>query len=797
MKLLLHILIGTVVLAGFMGCQNKNEYNTGRTVLNFDHDWQFARNTDTVVTPGFFKKDDSPIAKWQNIELPHTAYIEPLVISKQQWQGICYYRKYFVLPDSLKGRHIAVHFGAAMDDAEVYLNGILLKRHLGGYLPFSVDITNKAKYGEENCLLVKLNNQDNPEIPPGKPIKNLDFNYYGGLYRNVNLIISNKVYISDPIHANRVAGGGILVWYDSVSTRSAIVHVQTDVKNDDEHIEKAGIQFVLTEDNGEKVISAASPVKSIPANSFQRFTQELKVRNPKLWSPGHPNLYKLQVRLDRGRNVIDNKTIHIGIRTFSISAGNGFVLNGHQIKLRGTNRHQDYPYIGYALSDNAQYRDAYKIKSAGFNFVRCSHYPPSPAFLEACDHLGIIVMDAIPGWQFFGDTTFQKNSLQNLRDMIRRDRNHPAVMLWEASLNESPMSKPYMTEANKVVHEELPYKDGYSAGWLDYAYDVFIPARQHAKPPYYWNHYSKDKPLLIAEYGDWEYYAQNAGFHQTEFKNLKPSDRSSRQSRGDGQERMAQQALNFQEAHNDNLNGPAIGDANWLMYDYNRGYSPDLETSGIMDIFRLPKFSYYFYKSQAGPDTNKAAIFGKPMIYIANFWSDPQFRRVTVYSNCDEVALYLNNRLIAKKKPDYNRVSNNLTHPPFTFILKKFRPGELKAVGYLDGEKVIKTVRRTPEKPQGIKMKVDFSGRKLKAGCKDVVFVHAEIVDKNGTIIPGSDTQVSFSVNGDAKLIGQNPIHAEAGIASILLQTGNHPGMITVNAHAKDLNNGVIKIISK
>ena len=381
---------------------------------------------------------------------------------------------------------------------------------------------------------------------------------------------------------------------------------------------KIKVRATLTSEKREKT-SWLSPSYDIPPGSDQEFKQEIKIIAPQLWSPSNPQLYRLKIELLEDGQVIDSREIKTGIRSIRLT-GDAFYLNGKKLFLNGTNRHQEYPFIGYALSDEANYRDAYQIKQAGFNFIRLSHYPQTPAFYEACDELGILLMDCMPGWQFFGGEEFQENALQDIRDMARRDRNHPSVVFWENSLNESGMTPGFIVKANEVLREELPYKDTYSAGWIDHpAYDLFTPARQHSKPPDYWNKYDKsNRPVLIAEYGDWEYYAQNAGFNQTAFADLQEEERSSRQLRSAGEKRLLGQALNFQEATNSNLKGAqTLGMANWLMYDYNRGYSNDLEASGIADIFRIPKFSYYFYKSQKEPFEDK---FSKPMTFIASYW---------------------------------------------------------------------------------------------------------------------------------------------------------------------------------
>jgi beta-galactosidase len=314
-----------------------------------------------------------------------------------------------------------------------------------------------------------------------------------------------------------------------------------------------------------------------------------------------------------------------------------------------------------------------------------SHYPHAEAFMNACDELGILVMNSLTGWQFFGNEIFQKNAIQDIRDMARRDRNHPSVIFWEASLNETQMTESFMKEATQALKEELPFSHNYSACWIDNNnYDIFIPARQHGQAPDYWTKYNKVyRKIFIAEYGDWEYYAQNAGFNQKEFANLKEDERTSRQLRAHGEKRLLQQAYNFQEAANSNRKGiNTIGEANWVMFDYNRGYSDDLESSGISDIFRIPKFAYSFYQSQR--DANvilDTKLTSGPMLTIANNWTETSPLNITAYSNCEEVALYLNDVLVAKQKPLLNQNSDQLKHPPFLFKLDKFISGTLRAEG--------------------------------------------------------------------------------------------------------------------
>ena len=501
--------LSILILALICSTQFIQAQPTKSSTALFNSGWEFQKNPDTAIRSDYFSKANRT-SSWSRISLPHTANIESVVKTQQQWQGNSFYRKFFNLTTADAGRHVRIRIDAAMSDADIYLNGKFLQNHKGGYLPFEIDVKQAAVYGKENCLLIRLNNQDNTEIPPGKPIKDLDFNYYSGIYRNAYLLKKGKVYITDPVTSKTVNGGGVLVHYSNISNSQAELHMKVEVENEGEKNQPTKLKAMLYAPDGKLVKTLTSPVKLVNAKQTAQFEEVLPIEQPELWSPEHPALYKLVVLVENNGVLVDSTSLKTGVRQIGFKP-DGFYLSGQKYMLRGTNRHQEYPYIGNALSDNAQYRDAYKIKEAGFNFVRCSHYPPSPAFLNACDELGIFVMDSTPGWQFFGNAAFQENSLKDIRDMVQRDRNHTSIILWEASLNETDMSKDYMEKANALVHTELPYTDTYTCGWMDAVYDVFIPARQHAKAPDYYKKFDKAKPILLAEYGDWEYYAQNAG----------------------------------------------------------------------------------------------------------------------------------------------------------------------------------------------------------------------------------------------------------------------------------------------
>ncbi|WP_447640553.1 MULTISPECIES: glycoside hydrolase family 2 TIM barrel-domain containing protein [Chitinophagaceae] len=744
--------------------------------------------------------------QWQYVTLPHTAFPEPLVIAKPR-EGIAYYKKNFFIDKKLLGKKISILFEAAMQVADVWVNGQYVQRHLGGYLPFTIDLTNIAKYGSNNTIIVKVQNRANPIVPPGKPVSKLDFIYYSGIYRNVWFQVDNSLHITDANVVDRQAGGGIFVTYPAVSKKLATVEVQTNVQNENNTPRYFTITQNLVSSDG-KTIATVTSNEMLDAHSDKHYKQSLEVNDPLLWHPDHPYLYTLQTIVKQDGTIRDKKNVRIGIRSFEMSKDKGLLINGEPLVITGTNRHQNYPYIGNALSDNANYRDAYMIKSAGMNCVRTAHYPQSPAFLDACDELGLLIVDCIPGWQFLNkDSAFIKNVFSDIRQTIRRDRNHPSVLLWEVSLNETYPPAAFRCKQAEIAKSEwLGVKNFFTSGdsyytkacW-DVPYDDWSDDHGPSKRN---NTTYPDNNFLIREYGDYEFGGGNS---------------TTRKLRGDGEKALLRQAWNLQWEHNKNLWAipRCIGDLTWAFYDGLAGVTNQIEGWGVCDLLRIPKFSYYFFQSQQPNKTNKNLPTGSgPMIYVANYWNHPGTNtKIVVYSNCDEVALYLNDKLIAKQKPDDGPETgygtdleagglpfdggncNRLMHPPFTFSKISFVAGTLKAVGLINGKEVVNYKVTTPESPASIRLEINDCGKKILADKTDIVFVYAKIIDHNGNLCVDDKRPVRISVSGDAKIVSPVTVNAEAGIATFLLRTGGaRANTIQLNASASNLMNGNLRI---
>ena len=666
-----------------------------------------------------------------------------------------------------------------MSVARVYLEGSLLVEHKGGFLPFTVDLTGRLQEGAPNELLVHLDNRDHPLIGP-KPLEQLDFNMYGGLYREVRLFVRDSLHITDEMLADRVAGGGIFVTFPSVSGNRAEIGIRTHVANTGPQRRRFTVRHELR-DGDTVVATTTSETLQLSPQSDLEHASLLAVARPRLWSPRSPNLYELETVVEGDAGIVDRRRTPVGIRRIEITA-EGFGINGQQMFLRGVNRHQEYPYIGYALSPNADYRDAKLIKEAGFDYVRLSHYPHSRHFMRAADELGLVVLNAILGWQYYNpDPAFSDHVVQTCRDLIRRDRNHPSVIAWECSLNESPMPTELIARLHEAVHEEHPGDQAYSAGWVPEGYDIYLQARQHRLP--HPDEPIPAKPYIVSEYGDWEYYAQNAGFNQDDWEDLEEEHRTSRQLLAHGERRLLQQATNVQEAHNDNLSTPAFADGYWVMFDYNRGYADDLEASGLMSIERLTKPAYHFLRSQRDAAESSTLYSAGPIVYIANEWRPNSPRAVRVFSNGAEVELFLNGDSVGRQAPDRDRISERLRHPPFTFTTGPFQPGVLEAIAFdRDGAAIARTRRSTPGRVRGIETVLATHG--VQPTLDDVIFVHARLMDESGETVPATGRRVRFDVGSGLTIIGPEESSTENGLAATLVKVLDPDGILEVAAVA-------------
>ncbi|WP_242695257.1 glycoside hydrolase family 2 TIM barrel-domain containing protein [Shewanella sp. 4t3-1-2LB] len=761
-KQLTAILLGLCLLSGCQVETADTDISTTKATaasssqnLAFNQHWQFKKSAQAL-----------PLAQltvpWQSVSLPHTPRLEPEVVN-QQWQGIAWYQKQFDVPDAWLQKVVLIRFEAAMNQADVWLNGQKVGSHLGGYLPFTLDLSHALKPGS-NTLLVRLDNRDNPITGP-KPLHLLDFNTYGGLYRGVSVQIKDKLMITDEMLANSVGGGGVFVTYPEVSDQRATIAIKTQLQN--QYTENKTLQLTQTLLwQGQTIASTTQPYQ-LAAGEVADVKQQITVTTPKLWSPQSPNLYTLQTELFSGEQLIEQQQRQIGIRSFTFNAKHQLLINGKQTFLRGVNRHQEYPFVGYALSAQADYRDAVKIKQAGFDYVRLSHYPHSPAFMQAADKLGLVVLDAVLGWQYYNpDPAFADHVVDSCRDLIRRDRNHPSVLAWECSLNETEMPATLIKRLNDAVHQEFP--GSFSAGWQA-GYDIFVQARQHRLQHYQ----TPQQPYIVSEYGDWEYYAQNAGFNQDSWGDLKEEQRSSRQLLNRGEKRLLQQALNIEEAHNDNFTVPAFADGYWVMFDYNRGYTDDIEASGIMSLYRQPKYSYYFFASQRDASEVSPLFQSGPMVHIASEWQADSSTDVRVFSNADAVALYLNGQLIARQAATRDHYSQHLAHPPFIFHLGKFTAGTLRAEAIIDDKVVATHEVSTPGKAASIRLQLDTSGVAPVPGVNDILFVYAQLQDKDGHPLWSNDIPLQAKASGDIEILNQTPIVTSMGQGALLIRIGN------------------------
>ena len=427
---------------------------SGRIVYNFNPGWRFHRGD--IKGAEAVRFDDT---SWQVVSVPHTVELMPAEASGcRNYQGVAWYRKHFVIPQDMKGKEVSLHFEGAMGKQVIYLNGKRVQEHLGGYLPFTVQLTEQGVQPGDSCLLaVMTDNSDDKNFPPGKRQYTLDFAYHGGIYRDVWMIGKSSVAITDALEADKVAGGGVFVHFDNISGKKAEVYVDTEVHNSGKQTRTVAVETVLA-DAGDVPVKRVSQQVKLQAGESKTVRQQFAVRNPKLWSPDSPYLYRIQSRVKAGHEVLDGGVTRVGIRKAEFKGKDGFWLNGKPFgQLVGANRHQDFAYVGNALPNSQQWRDAKRLRDAGCTIIRVAHYPQDPVVMQMCDKLGLLTSVEIPIVNAITQSrAFMDNCVEQATEMVCQNYNYPSVIIW-AYMNEVLLRPPFNPDNKKERAEYMKF----------------------------------------------------------------------------------------------------------------------------------------------------------------------------------------------------------------------------------------------------------------------------------------------------------------------------------------------------
>ena len=767
------------------------------------YDWNDGWLFAPVFTPALVQPDRTE--ELTPVRVPHT--VKPLpynYCNENDYQRLSGYRKEFFAPKEWEGRTVLLTFGAVAHDATVFCNGRRMFHHGCGYTAFTVDLTAALRLGQKNVVAVRCDSREDLNIPPfGGQLDGLT---YGGIYRAVSLDIKEPAYLRD-IFIEAKAEGDFRI-YSSTVGETVGCTLQAEIRS------PSGSRALY---QGELSLPIVGTLNGV---------------HP--WSLEHPSLYTLTVRLIRpGTNglpdrVLDERSTRFGFRTLQFVAG-GLYLNGQRVELRGLNRHQSYAYQGYAMPDSIQRLDAQLLKKElGCNAVRTSHCPPSPAFLDACDELGILVFTEMPGWQHLGDDTWKAQALQNCREMVCQYRNHPSIFLWGVRVSGSADDEAFYKRTNETVrrldptrptagargfHKSQLLEDVYA--YNDYSYRGRGPgceARGNVTP-------DTRKGYLISEFGGQQFPAK---------------------AFDDEPHRLAQ-ALRYAAVLNDSIAQQGVaGSFGWCMTDYNThrefGSGDRVSYHGVMDLFRNPKLSAAVYASQKTPRapsdivlevSSGMALGDLPGGIPVACW---------VFTNAESVRLYRDNDFVAEFAPDRRGRFAALPHPPIEIqdfvgsllekyegldraaapqvaaILNEMRRDAMelsplsrarmlslrlsaqellrmyyKYIGVLGSPtsvyrfeavwhgRAVKTVIREPV--QSVRLECTVHNPILTDGPTwDCAAVSLRAIDQNGNLLPYCSEAVQLSVEGPVEILGPSVVPLRGGMAGTYLATTGEAG---------------------
>ena len=757
----------------------------------------------------------------QPVRLPHTCKETPFhYFDESLYQMVSGYRRHLLIPKDWQGKRILLTFEGAAHDSTVFCNGKKVGEHHCGYTAFTVDLTDNVLYGQDNLLCVRLDSRENLNVPPFGYV--IDYMTYGGIYRDVRLEVKEKVSLSD------------IFVHTAIDFRSSPVTAQITseitLTESDENVTIR--QYYMPKSTAAAQESwrlLCEQTVSTDVSCDKEFSLTATITAPLLWDTEEANLYILKTQLlYQDNTILDETETRFGIRE-AVFKKDGFYLNGRKLRIRGLNRHQSFPYVGYAMPKSMQRLDADLLKKElGLNAVRTSHYPQSHYFLERCDELGLLVFTEFPGWQHIGDDAWKAQAVANAEDMIRQYRNHPSIILWGIRINESPDDDAFYEKTNAVAHKLDPSRptggvramkkshlleDVYT--YNDFLHDGEMPGCDPKKKVTS----DMEKPYLISEY--------NGHMYPTKAF--------------DNEERRSEHAIRHANVLDAVAGQPDIaGSFGWCMFDYNThkdfGSGDRICYHGVMDMFRNPKLAANIYACEQEQT---------PVLEITSsmdIGEHPGCNRGNIYilSNADSVKMYKNDRFIKEYLPGMSPYKH-LKHGPILiddFIgdsfaqNERFRPKHAKEITdamnlvargslnhipkrlYLtalkllliyhidfaevtrlytkyigdwggtatvyrfdaikDG-KVIKSVTKEPVREIRLEAEADHTIL-TEQHSYDVALVRIRAVDDHGNVLPFYQEPVRLITEGDISIIGPDTIALQGGMGGTYVKSTGRSG---------------------
>jgi beta-galactosidase len=753
----------------------------GRIILPINRNWRYQpAKVAGAESPDF---DDS---KFVRVVIPHTNIELPWHnFDDKDYEFVSTYRRRFRFPKGAEGKRVFVDFEGVMTASAVWINGVLLGNYRGGFTPFSFELTKHLRKDAENVLVVQVDSTERNDIPPfGYEI---DYMTFGGIYREVSLRIVPPIYIDnifakpkDVLSENPSLEVNCFVAGELVS--GGALAIEAELRDGDHIIAKTSRTIERVASAGE---AGGQDTSLDPYTDGAVYASIQTLKDPsrqtlvlphltgvELWGLEKPRLYTVHVRLLHSGRAIDEDSRRVGFREASFT-DHGFSLNGKIVKLRGLDRHQTFPFVGQAMPARVQKKDADILrKDLHCNIVRTSHYPQSRHFLDRCDEIGLLVLEEIPGWQHIGHESWKQVAIDNVGRMIRRDWNRPSIVLWGVRINESRDDHDFYVRTNTFAH-------------------VLDDSRQTGGIRYFQESEFLEDVFTMNDFGFPLKPPNHPRYLNTEFVGHTFPTKTT-----DDDERQREHTLRHARIHNQLASNPQYaGGIGWCAFDYNThsnfGSGDRICYHGVTDIFREPKPAAGFYKSQCDPVEE---VVLEPAFHWARGDESVGFTKAVFCSNCDHLKILARAEsmesnpwvLVAEIDPDRAEFEH-LKYPPFVLDmskldLRKLRAGwgDLRAEGYIDGKLAI--TRTLSGRGVDCKFLAIPDDRELMADGADTTRVVIRVTDEFGAVRTYANDPIALSLEGPAKLIGDNPFALVGGTGAVWIRAGETAGTVRLVA---------------